>query len=249
MYDPSIGRWHVMDPMVEDYLNLSSYNYCANNPIIFIDPNGMYIDEYGVDKDGYVRFIKKKEGPDELYKIDDQGNKIDINKDGQMTKGDDYITVDDNTILPSLKADQLKFNGDYASSKSLEDIGNVFLFAAANTNVEWGFSAFKKNEETTYVVATSHDDEEVENRAKINPFDEMDLTYDLHSHPSPTGTPGASYAGGVGDWRNVIAFYNRWIASGREGNEFPIHGVYHKYTNTIYYYTPWKRSIKGHTFE
>ena len=40
-YDPTLARFHTVDPLAEKYYSWSPYAYCANNPLRFIDPTGM----------------------------------------------------------------------------------------------------------------------------------------------------------------------------------------------------------------
>ncbi|MCX2682189.1 RHS repeat-associated core domain-containing protein, partial [Galbibacter sp. EGI 63066] len=57
-YDASLGRWMNLDPLTEKYHPLSPYNYTANNPILYLDPDGKEIIIAGNTKDALTKLAQ-----------------------------------------------------------------------------------------------------------------------------------------------------------------------------------------------
>ncbi|MPM19352.1 hypothetical protein SDC9_65775 [bioreactor metagenome] len=103
-YDSDLSVWLSVDPMSDEYPYQSPYMYCSGNPVMRIDPNGMWDDEIGINDKGEIVYYKQKAGADELYRVDENGNKVDVNGDGKMTEGTDYITFNKDDIKAKPKA-------------------------------------------------------------------------------------------------------------------------------------------------
>ncbi len=81
-YDPAVGRWWTVDPMGEKSLDISSYVFVANNPLIYLDPTGMFI-ELSSGLTGLAREEREKAQQEIAEKQDMPSDYIFLNSKGQ----------------------------------------------------------------------------------------------------------------------------------------------------------------------
>ena len=58
-YDSELGRWNALDPLKEKFFGLSPYNYCLNNPLRLVDPDGLTPEERRKAIEYAIKLTKK----------------------------------------------------------------------------------------------------------------------------------------------------------------------------------------------
>ena len=169
---PKYCQWPTCDPMELKYPGVSSYSFCHNNPLNRIDDIGL--DDYEMNSDGSIYLSRRTK--------DHYDNLI---------HGNSRIRINDKKLLPQLTQDRRNYNGNYATTSSEADAGNLFLFVARNSEVEWGLNGYDTRNGRRFLIRTSHDKGSV--GITNGPYNLLDMFVNVHSH---VGKFGKNYASG-----------------------------------------------------
>lgn len=84
MYMPELGRWGAVDPLADSTYTLSPYNFVANNPLFYVDPDGREI---------WISFeTKNADGTTSTERVQYKGGKLYDTKGKEYKGGNEYAT-------------------------------------------------------------------------------------------------------------------------------------------------------------
>ncbi|MGB6093773.1 MAG: DUF6443 domain-containing protein [Moheibacter sp.] len=154
-YDPALGRWMNVDPLAEEYSNLSIYNYVNNNPIRFVDPTGMKGEDFINIK------INTQKNEVSIERIQAKGDdEVRIIKDGEVT--DSYKYGENGSFAEDAKIEKLYIGTTKMIGVVFNDFSNLekaekFYKFAAKSGVEFGHVSlvdFNTNEFQSIVMTS-----------------------------------------------------------------------------------------------
>jgi len=117
-YDSGLSIWLSVDPMSDKYPSMSPYNYCANNPVILVDPDGRDCD-VKVNEENKTITISAV-----YYTSKDNKSILKNHIDAWNSQSGKYEITDENgviyTVIFDLKIDKGNYSDDTSAKNAFE---------------------------------------------------------------------------------------------------------------------------------
>ena len=120
-YYPAICRTTTMDPLAEKYYSTSPYAWCGNNPVRFVDPEGM---SYNINSDGSVEQVN-----------DSVDNQVVLNADNEREREEITLTRGDVVGIKETDAINLLELENAEAAKELYNAMGIYMNTLEFNNV------------------------------------------------------------------------------------------------------------------
>ena len=234
-YDPALAVWTSVDPLADEYGDVSPYVYCHNAPINSIDTDGR--DDFQINQLGYIKF-KKRTNAKSTHRI---------------FCGNFNITIGRNLVEQLVKNQNNR--GTFATISNSDDAFQFFKFVADHTMVEWSLVGVKNRSGVSFKLKTNFEEGSVGNDAKNNSF----ILFHLHNHPWGSNPFGTKASGNYEDYKklspgkDVDGFYTK-------GDIWRLNDMYNDYKKAhpslelskypkVYIYYPGDKKQKSQLFQ
>ena len=117
-YSSELSIWNSTDPMADKYPSLTPYNYCANNPVKLIDPNGEDIWINGEASDKAVEQLQNKMNNIKILRLD--SGKLAVSGKAKTKQEKEFVkAVSNKNIIVKVEA--------YNKEIYKTEVGDAFL--------------------------------------------------------------------------------------------------------------------------